>query len=70
MHKCLLSLFATVFVSSAVSAADGANSPGVSVADVGGARTGGSVAYLKNDKGVVIELHSQTDGMHITLRQS
>jgi hypothetical protein len=39
---------------------------------------GGSVAYLKNDKGVVIKLHSQTgglrfnlaaEGMHITLRQ-
>jgi hypothetical protein len=37
---------------------------------------GGSVAYLKNDKGVVIKLHSQTgglrfnlsaNGMHITL---
>jgi hypothetical protein len=40
---------------------------------------GGSVAYLKNDKGVVIKLHSQTgglrfnlsaNGMRITLRQS
>jgi hypothetical protein len=39
---------------------------------------GGSVAYLKNDKGVVTKLHSQTgglrfhlaaQGMHITLRQ-
>jgi hypothetical protein len=39
---------------------------------------GGSVAYLKNDKGVVIKLHSQTgglrfnlsaNGMHITLEQ-
>jgi hypothetical protein len=39
---------------------------------------GGSVAYLKNEKGVVIKLHSQTgglrfnlstDGVHITLRQ-
>jgi hypothetical protein len=39
---------------------------------------GGSIAYLKNDKGVVIKLHSQTgglrfnlaaEGMHITLRQ-
>ena len=39
---------------------------------------GGSVAYLKNDNGVVIKLHSQTgglrfnlsaNGMHITLRQ-
>jgi hypothetical protein len=39
---------------------------------------GGSVAYLKNDKGVVIKLHPQTgglrfnlaaEGMHITLRQ-
>src|SRR6202047_529065 len=39
---------------------------------------GGSVAYLKNDKGVVIKLHSQTgglrfnlsaSGMHVTLRQ-
>src|SRR5258708_11045320 len=38
---------------------------------------GGSVAYLKNDKGVVIKLHSQTgglrfnlsaNGMHITLK--
>ena len=37
---------------------------------------GGSVAYLKNEKGVVIKLHSQTgglrfnlsaNGMHITL---
>ncbi len=40
---------------------------------------GGSVAYLKNDKGVVIKLHSQTgglrfnlsaNGMHITLQPS
>jgi hypothetical protein len=40
---------------------------------------GGSVAYLKNEKGVVIKLHSQTgglrfnlaaEGMRITLRQS
>jgi hypothetical protein len=40
---------------------------------------GGSVAYLKNEKGVVIKLHSQTgglrfnlsaNGMHITLQQS
>jgi len=40
---------------------------------------GGSVAYLKNDNGVVIKLHSQTeglrfnlsaDGVHITLRKS
>jgi hypothetical protein len=40
---------------------------------------GGSVAYLKNDKGVVIKLHSQTgglrfnlsaNGMHITVQQS
>jgi hypothetical protein len=40
---------------------------------------GGSVAYLKNDKGVVIKLHSQTqglrfnlsaNGMHITLQKS
>ncbi len=39
--------------------------------------TGGSVAYLKNEKGVVIKLHSQTgglkfnlsaDGMHITMQ--
>jgi hypothetical protein len=39
---------------------------------------GGSVAYLKNEKGVVIKLHSQTgglrfnlsaNGMHITLEQ-
>jgi hypothetical protein len=39
---------------------------------------GGSVAYLKNDRGVVIKLHSQTgglrfnlaaEGMHITLQQ-
>ena len=39
---------------------------------------GGSVAYLKSDKGVVIKLHSQTgglrfnlsaNGMHITLQQ-
>jgi hypothetical protein len=39
---------------------------------------GGSVAYLKNDKGVVIKLHSQTgglrfnlsaNGMHIALQQ-
>jgi len=38
---------------------------------------GGSVAYLKNEKGVVIKLHSQTgglrfnlsaNGMHITLK--
>src|SRR3984957_11963556 len=40
---------------------------------------GGSVAYLKNQKGVLIKLHSQTgglrfnlsaNGMHITLQQS
>jgi hypothetical protein len=40
---------------------------------------GGSVAYLKNGNGVVIKLHSQTDGvrfnlsangMHVTLQQS
>src|ERR1700722_11961181 len=40
---------------------------------------GGSLAYLKNDKGVVIKLHSQTggvrfnlsaNGMHVTLQQS
>jgi hypothetical protein len=40
---------------------------------------GGSVAYIKNDKGVVIKLHSQTgglrfnlaaEGMRITLQQS
>jgi hypothetical protein len=39
---------------------------------------GGSVAYLKNEKGVVIKLHSQTgglrfnlsaEGMHVTLQQ-
>jgi hypothetical protein len=157
MHKVFLGLFATVFVSTAVMAADsGSSAPapiaegaipsayvwlsggsiaigigytwghgtlynskdqkqykfklsGVSVADVGGAGItaegevynlsnpedlsgnysavtagltiieGGSVAYLKNDKGVVIKLHSQTgglrfnlstNGMHITLQQS
>jgi hypothetical protein len=40
---------------------------------------GGSIAYLKNDKGVVIKLHSQTggvrfnlsaNGMRVTLQQS
>jgi hypothetical protein len=40
---------------------------------------GGSIAYLKNDKGVVIKLHSQSggvrfnlsaSGMHVTLKQS
>jgi hypothetical protein len=40
---------------------------------------GGSIAYLKNSKGVVIKLHSQTggvrfnlsaNGMHVTLQQS
>jgi hypothetical protein len=40
---------------------------------------GGSLAYLKNDKGVIIKLHSQTgglrfnlsaNGMHIALQQS
>jgi hypothetical protein len=154
MHKLLLSLFASVFVSAAAAAADSGPAPvsegaipsayvwlsggsvaigigyawghgtlyyskdqkeykfklsGVSVADVGGASitaegevynltkpsdlngdysavtagatvvAGGSVAYLKNDKGVVIKLHSQTgglrfnlsaNGMHITLQQS
>jgi hypothetical protein len=154
MRKLLLSLFASVFVSGAVVAADGAASSapvsegaipsayvwlsggsvaigigyawghgtlyyskdqkeykfklsGVSVVDVGGASitaegevynlakpsdlsgnysavtagatvvAGGSVAYLKNDNGVVIKLHSQTEGlrfnlsangMHITLQ--
>jgi hypothetical protein len=152
MHKLLLSLLASVFVSAAVAAADappvseGAipsayvwlsggsvaigigyawghgtlyyskdqkeykfKLSGVSVVDVGGASitaegevynltkpsdlsgdysavtagatvvAGGSVAYLKNDKGVVIKLHSQTEGlrfnlsangMHITLQNS
>lgn len=151
MHKLLLSLIATVFVSGAAAAADapvaeGAipsayvwlsggsvaigigyawghgtlyNSKdqkeykfkisGVAVADVGGASitaegevynlskpsdlngdysavtagatvgAGGSVAYLKNSNGVVIKLHSQTEGlrfnlsangMHITLQKS
>jgi hypothetical protein len=154
MHKLLLSLLATVFVSATAAAADSASSPvadgaipsayvwlsggaiavgigftwghgtlyyskdqkqykfklsGVSVADVGGAGInaegevynlsnptdlggyysavtagvtvieGGSVAYLKNEKGVVIKLHSQTgglrfnlsgNGMHITLQPS
>ena len=28
---------------------------------------GGSLAYLKNDKGVVIKLHSQTGGLHFNL---
>jgi hypothetical protein len=152
MHKLLLSLFATLFMSAAVSAADAPpvnegsipsgyvwltggsvavgigyawghgtlyNSKdqkqykfklsGVAVADVGAASinaegevfnlkkpsdldgnytavtagatviAGGSVAYLKNDNGVVIKLHSQTeglrfnlsaDGMHITLEKS
>jgi hypothetical protein len=154
MRKLLLSVFASVFVSGAVVAADGAASSapvsegaipsaylwlsggsvaigigfawghgtlyyskdqkeykfklsGVSVVDVGGASltaegevynltkpsdlngnysavtagatviAGGSVAYLKNDNGVVIKLHSQTEGlrfnlsangMHITLQ--
>jgi len=27
--------------------------------------TGGSVSYLKNEKGVVIKLHSQTGGVEI-----
>jgi len=141
MHKLLLSLFASVFVSGAVVAADGAapvsegaipsgyvwlsggsaaigigyswghgtlyNSKdqkqykfklsGVSVADVGAASitaegevynlakpsdlngtysavtagatviAGGSVAYLKNDSGVVIKLHSQTEGLRFNL---
>jgi hypothetical protein len=156
MHKPFLSLFATVFVSTAAVAADGDSAAppvaeraipsayvwlsggsvaigigytwghgtlyyskdqkqytfklsGVSIADVGGAGItaegevynlsspadlsgnysavtagatvieGGSVAYLKNDNGVVIKLHSQTgglrfnlsaNGMHITLQQS
>jgi hypothetical protein len=151
MHKLLLSLVASMFVSAAASAADapvaeGAipsayvwlsggsvaigigyawghgtlyNSKdqkeykfklsGVSVADVGGASitaegevynltkpsdlngdysavtagatvgAGGSVAYLKNNNGVVIKLHSQTEGLrfnlsangvHITLEKS
>jgi hypothetical protein len=140
MHKSLLSVFATLFLSAAVSAADappvneGAipsgyvwlsggsvaigigyawghgtlyNSKdqkqykfklsGVSVADVGGASisaegevfnlknpsdldgnytavtagatviAGGSVAYLRNDNGVVIKLHSQTEGLRFNL---
>jgi hypothetical protein len=152
MHKLLLSLLASVFVSAAVSAADappvseGAipsgyvwlsggsvaigigyawghgtlyNSKdqkeykfklsGVSVVDVGAASltaegevynltkpsdlngdysavtagatvgAGGSIAYLKNNNGVVIKLHSQTEGLrfnlsangvHITLQKS
>jgi len=28
---------------------------------------GGSVAYLKNDNGVVIKLHSQTEGLRFNL---
>ena len=156
MQKLILSLVATLFVSTALAAGDASSTPppiadeaipsayvwlsggsvavgigytwghgtlynskdqkqykfklsGVSVADVGGAGItaegevynlatpadlggnyravtagvtiieGGSVAYLKNDKGVVIKLHSQTgglrfnlsaNGMHITLQQS
>ena len=31
---------------------------------------GGSVAYLKNDKGVVIKLHSQTGGLRFNLSAS
>jgi hypothetical protein len=145
MHKLILGLIATVFVSSAaVAAGDSASAAppvaegaiptgyvwfsggslavgigytwghgtlyyskdqqqykfklsGVSVADVGGAGitaegevynlgnpadlagsysavtagltviAGGSVAYLKNDKGVVIKLHSQTGGLRFNL---
>src|SRR5271156_900668 len=144
MHKLFLSLFATVFVSGAATAADNASSPppvaegaipsayvwlsggsvaigigyswghgtlydskdqkqykfklsGVSIADVGGASitaegevynltkpsdlsgnysavtagvtiiAGGSVAYLKNENGVVIKLHSQTGGLRFNL---
>jgi hypothetical protein len=50
---------------------------GVSVADVAGKYSavtagvtiieGGSVAYLKNEKGVVIKLHSQTGGLRFNL---
>jgi len=142
MHKLLLSLFASVFVSAAAAAADSGPAPvsegaipsayvwlsggsvaigigyawghgtlyyskdqkeykfkisGVSVADVGGASitaegevyhlskpedlagnyttytagatvgAGGSVAYLKNANGVVIKLHSQTQGLRFNL---
>src|SRR5580658_2931118 len=141
MRKLLLSLFASVFVSGAVAAADSSapvsegsipsaylwlsggsvaigigyawghgtlyNSKdqkeykfklsGVSVVDVGGASitaegevynltkpsdlngnysavtagatvvAGGSIAYLKNDNGVVIKLHSQTEGLRFNL---
>src|SRR5271156_4328132 len=106
MHKLLLTLVATVFVSSVAVVAEGASSGPVadvgaagitaegevynltSPADLGGNYSavtagvtiieGGSVAYLKNDKGVVIKLHSQTggvrfnlsaNGMHVTLQQ-
>jgi len=31
---------------------------------------GGSVAYLKNEKGVVIKLHSQTGGLRFNLSAS
>jgi hypothetical protein len=155
MHKLILSLVATVFVSTAAMAADDASAPpvssaaipsgyvwlsggsvavgigytwghgtlyyskdqkqypfklsGISIVDVGAAGinaegevynltspadlsgnfsavtagltvfAGGSVAYLKNEKGVVIKLHSQTgglrfnlsaNGMHLTLQAS
>src|SRR5579862_1390017 len=144
MRKLVLSIVATVFVSAAAAAADGASSQppiaegavpsayvwlsggsvaigigytwghgtlynskdqkqykfelsGVSIADVGGAgisaegevynltnpadlsgnysavtagltiMEGGSVAYLKNENGVVIKLHSQTGGLRFNL---
>jgi hypothetical protein len=83
MHKSILSLFVMVLMSGVAAAAEGASSP-PPVAD--GAipsayvwLSGGSVAYLKNQKGVVIKLHSQTgglrfnlstNGMHLTLQQS
>jgi hypothetical protein len=83
MHKSLLSLVVIVFMSGVAASAEAASSPSP-VAD--GAipsayvwLSGGSVAYLKNNKGVVIKLHSQTgglrfnlsaNGMHITLQPS
>ena len=81
MRKLFLSLFAVVLASS-VAAAEAASPPAVADGAIPSAYvwlSGGSVAYLKNEKGVVIKLHSQTgglrfnlsaNGMHITLQQS
>ena len=82
MRRLWLSFVAGVIVSGVAAGADGATSPPPIAERVIPSAyvwlSGGSVAYLKNQRGVVIKLHSQTaglrfnlsaDGMRITLQR-